>query len=673
MKKKQLIKETLVVPQGMVALANGEAAQDGTAVLARNVRERERSLQVTGVPATVGQIEADARLLVIHDDHNVTCSGHVVKIDGVEIARVGHDIVGAHVVGDAIVIVTTGGLVHVGQQEGTWVVLDPHEAVPTLTFGASLGSKAADISAYSFVTPYSQWRAPLSSEDATTLEGMLRTAWSAMNSDCRAEGRHTAPMLVRWAVRLKDGNYLWMSEPVRVGDETLANVERISARVTTSSNAFTGIEATVMNLLHYKLEIGVEWDVAPEWMSLVAGIDVFATSEAQLLTDSRSLDYRCLTRTTGSREYVLEMGLSRRSADAISVQLSSSPWHLIATAPIASHVSGGDFVAPLQSVTLTNGACASIGQMMTLDDVVCSTTAAGRLYCCTRGGELVVSAPGNAFVEVSRRSVLGTRPLALAVMTRPLYSSGFGRYPVYVFTRDGIYAVPQTPQGVLGEARLVDRTVAHAGVTPVEAGRDVWFMSRHGHLCRLAGSMVTVVQRDVDCVSMSWCNAHGELWLLSASGYPTVVMDSGRTSERTLNVAQLYNDALHSVAITATGEMLDLEQETPAMMPVTWHSHPLPLDPLMACAVHRVVWHLVSTGARLTLEVDGHRGMMAQVRVISRMTVDGAIDQPLAAPTMAVQGRTMRLLLDGEAMTGTLMLPSILYWSKTVKRHPQIP
>ena len=83
------------------------------------------------------------------------------------------------------------------------------------------------------------------------------------------------------------------------------------------------------------------------------------------------------------------------------------------------------------------------------------------------GGDVVVTPPGNALVEAHRRSVTGTVPLAMAVVTKPLYSGGFGRYPVYVFTDDGIYAIPQSATGTLGEARLVDRTVIAAAVPAI--------------------------------------------------------------------------------------------------------------------------------------------------------------------------------------------------------------
>ena len=268
---------------------------------------------------------------------------------------------------------------------------------------------------------------------------------------------------------------------------------------------------------------------------------------------------------------------------------------------------------------------------------------------------------GNPLAESHRRRVVGAVPIAMAVVTRPLYSSGFGRYPVYVFTDDGIYAIPQSATGMLGEARLVDRTVIARGVPPVEGGGDVWLLSRHGHLCRLNGSRLTVSQRDVDCTALAWCDAQSELWMLPATGYPVVVMPSGRMSVRTVAAVQFYSDPRHAVAVTVAGTVLDLERETAAMMPVAWHSHPVAQHPLMGEAVHRVVWHVSGGETDLTLKVVGQRGIMAQDRDVSVITVEGIVDQLLASPTMAVQSRTMRLSLDGEARSGTLLLPTLVY------------
>jgi len=249
----------------------------------------------------------------------------------------------------------------------------------------------------------------------------------------------------------------------------------------------------------------------------------------------------------------------------------------------------------------------------------------------------------------------------MAVVTKPLYSGGFGRYPVYVFTDDGIFAVPQSTMGALGEARLVDRTVVMPGVAPVEGGGDVWFVSRHRHLCRLTGARVEVCRRDADCRALAWCNAYSELWMLPSEGLPEVRMSDATLSRRSVGAVQLYSDPRHAVAVTAAGSLLDLEQEQAATMEVAWRSHPVALDPLRGRLLHRVVWHVVSDGADLELRVTGQQGIMAREFVASVITVNGAIDQPLAAPTVAVQPRTVRFSLTGTASSGTLLLPSLLY------------
>lgn len=660
-KNKTQMRETRVVARAVMPLANGEAAQCGDAKQALNVRECEEALQVTGAPVTVGAIAAGDRLLTVSGGRMVTCSGGVVKVDGQTVVTVASEIVGAHTVGDLLVIVCRDGLTWLSCQDGVWIVLDPADAVPQLTFTVSTATMTADISAYTFDEPYNVWRAPLADADTSALAGMLNTAYRALNNDARAQGRHTAPMLVRWAVRMWDGTYLWVSDPVRVGDATLANADRIEADVTVSSNSFTGTEATVMPLIHYSLNIGVTRSIPAEWLPLVAGVDVLATDEAQLLNASRSLDYRCLTCTTGGREYVLEMGLSRRGAEAISAQLAASPWHLIATAPASSLMSGEDFVPPITSLTLTSSQCAALTTPLAVSNVVCSTMAGGRLYCCTGSGDIVMSGVGNALIEACRRRVVGAVPLAMAVVTRPLYSSGFGRYPVYVFSDDGIYAIPQSAAGMLGEARLVDRTVIAAAVAPVEADGDVWLLSRHGHLCRLNGSRLEVCLRHVDCTAMAWCNAYRELWMLPSTGHPVVMMASGRTSERSVAASQFYSDPRHALAVTDAGVVLDLEQENALVQPVSWLSHPIELHPLLGKALHRVAWHVRSEDVDLTLKVTGQRGIMAQDGEMSVVTVTGAVDQPLATPMVAARARTVCLSATGTASTGTLFLPTLLY------------
>jgi hypothetical protein len=81
-RRKRNMREIRIVPRGAVALANGEAARPGQAVAAVNIREREQSLQVTGLPVRVGQVPEDDRLLTLAAGHMITCHGSMVKLDG---------------------------------------------------------------------------------------------------------------------------------------------------------------------------------------------------------------------------------------------------------------------------------------------------------------------------------------------------------------------------------------------------------------------------------------------------------------------------------------------------------------------------------------------------------------------------------------------------------------
>ena len=55
---------------------------------------------------------------------------------------------------------------------------------------------------------------------------------------------------------------------------------------------------------------------------------------------------------------------------------------------------------------------------------------------------------------------------------------------------------------------------------------------------------------------------------MRATGFPLVVMPSGRMSVRTIDAVQLYSDPRHAVAVTDIGTVLDLEVETDDMKTV---------------------------------------------------------------------------------------------------------
>ena len=155
---------------------------------------------------------------------------------------------------------------------------------------------------------------------------------------------------------------------------------------------------------------------------------------------------------------------------------------------------------------------------------------------------------------------------------RSLYSGGFGRYPVYLFTTEGIFALPLTSQGRYGEPRLLSREILAEGVCPVEADRDVCFTTARGHLCRLRASTATIVARDAAMQWMAWDGEHRELWCIDDQGRLWALDEDGHLDRRTLAAAHLWGGVGQALAVDGGGGVHDLTRERAAVMDVEWLS-----------------------------------------------------------------------------------------------------
>lgn len=282
-------------------------------------------------------------------------------------------------------------------------------------------------------------------------------------------------------------------------------------------------------------------------------------------------------------------------------------------------------------------------------------------------GLLVVSTVGNPLVTQWQAAVSGNSIMGLAAACRPIYSGGFGRYPVYLFTDHGIMALPQHNSGNYGEPRLISQEVLAGGATPAMAGDAVWFVSQHGVLCRLSGSTVSRVLRQVEnTTQLAWNGNERELWLASSDGAVRVLMPSGRTYSRSLIVGTLYSDAKHSLAVDSNGMLLNLSNEQAAMTAVRYLSQPMELDALMRKSPRRITWNVFTTSTSSGMEpqgqveliLRGERGSSCHGFVISSVRASGTIAAPLSRPILTPTSRTLRLEINGTLPSTTLVLPT---------------
>ena len=280
-------------------------------------------------------------------------------------------------------------------------------------------------------------------------------------------------------------------------------------------------------------------------------------------------------------------------------------------------------------------------------------------------GMVAVSAVGNPFVTQWRAEVSGCRILALGAACRPIYSGGFGRYPIYVFTTQGIMALPQSTTGSWGEPRLITEVVLAGGAKPVSGGDALWFVSQHGFLCSISGSTLKRILHEVTAeTQLAWNDRERELWIASGDGGVVVLMSSGRTYSRDINVASLYSDPQHAFAVTADGTLLDLSHEVPAVKNVSFLSHPFEIYPTKRPS--RITWNLFTTmttpsTANVTLTLRGERGGSCHGYIINQVRVNGVVAAPLSRPLIATPIRTLRLALDGSLPSNTLLLPTHIH------------
>ena len=844
-----------IVHRGVAQLHNGESAQPGLAAVLTNMREREDALEVVGNPRSIDQLELGDSVLLVDDDRTLVLRDGNVVWNNVVVLNTAATVISAHKVGAMLVVVTSEGNVVMRRTASGYSTLNIDSALPQLHLSAvEQQAMTTTIPAFEFDQPYTAWQAPLATADVEAYSRLVRNAVATMQRSAASQGRFTGVMLVRYAVRLWDDSYLWVSQPLMVGHSLISANYRSTATVTSSNNRFTGTEAFSLEVSSYRLGISVAQGIAAEWRDVVKAIDVMVMPQAALV-DLNSLDYRCVvTTSSGTRRYLLEVGLKPRSASAIVQQAMAGDWRVVAStacidgsaftavntamasqqvlpgvrcdvvasqllnprvvsqqhaaqamecstlrpvssvamehngrlyqAPSSFTISNPWHVLPWLDGTLSAGSVTATVQvtLATSEGAVvvtksftclCSGTALNPIIAfpdvrathiaiavgnkvwesdlepieamgiaafinpslhsnslvtgtlppanaavaaIPTQGTILVSAVGNPLVTQWRAAVSGCAIRAMGAACRPIYSGGFGRYPIYLFTTQGIMALPQTTSGSYGEPRLITETVLAQGSMPVAGGDALWFVSQHGILCSISGSILT---RHLDLSQLSqvsqlsqasrlspssspskiegvkgsmtsssqlsptlsplssslspenslspviaWNDRERELWIAGPDGHVVVLMPSGRTYSRDISVHSLYSDPQHALAVTTEGALLDLATEESTSQQVSYLSHPFELDPLMLRRLKRIVWNFFSqtvppTSVSLTLR--GERGSSCHGYIINKVRASGTIAAPLSRPLIAPPTRILRLQVSAAVPSGTLLLPTQLY------------
>ena len=269
----------------------------------------------------------------------------------------------------------------------------------------------------------------------------------------------------------------------------------------------------------------------------------------------------------------------------------------------------------------------------------------------THGDMILAYRALNPLVWEHESRAAGAEIEDLVAVGKPLYSGGFGRYPMYVLTRGGVYALPQN----YGEARLVSYYRIAAGSKAVEGADCAYFLSDNGWLCRINGATVTAEGRS-DASQLAWSDYFRELWLVGDG--VEILQRSGRRYARGEALTHLWHNPRGSWGTDSAGNAYELAKEDPARREVEWLSHPIIAGDSVVSRLAVVVWNLFGDSVNAGLSVLGESGASCHGRLVNRMKVNGNVAAPIRVAMLAYPLRTFRLRVAGEMGSGTILRPT---------------
>lgn len=290
------------------------------------------------------------------------------------------------------------------------------------------------------------------------------------------------------------------------------------------------------------------------------------------------------------------------------------------------------------------------------------------VYRQNRPGTIIMSTAGNPFSGSMVEALSSDSIVALAMVQKPLSSNSFGKYPIYIFGNNGIYALPQTIGGTYGESRLLSRITIAPTTLPCEAFDAIYFVSGDYHLMALQGAVVVLKMRRCEASLLAWNQCERELWISLANGTTRVLMPSGRFYERSECLRQAIAHQGNSVAVNTDGTLVLLSHEShDAITDVEWITHPIVLHSVMGSGLRGVTWSIDGECSPITMQLNGARGAHGCGFHIVSARIAGTPLHPVYQRTVTPMLHSVRIIANGKIKAGSLILPPIIHASTDKK------
>ena len=334
--------------QGIADYIDGENAPAGTCQQMTNLREKRDSVVAVGQCVQIGTISDNEKIVAVHHTSSakknvISTIGNAVMLHstiaadgsattiGSTLTSTQHAITAVHGLGDFLMITTEGGnmLLKYDATTDNYIKLDTADAIPRLLLSASGKHTLSEtIPAYTFAKPLQQWQGPLQATDADGIAAIATDTYHKLCQRATAEGYITQPVLARYAVRLWNDDYLWVSAPVLLGHgiQTMDT----TATATTAGSSYTGINAAETSIDTFRLSIVAEAGTAAQWDGLVKSIDILVSGEIDPVATSSPIEWT-FSRPTVDNATINRLSFNLQAIDSgtfISRLLVAAQWRV---------------------------------------------------------------------------------------------------------------------------------------------------------------------------------------------------------------------------------------------------------------------------------------------------------------------------------------------------------
>ncbi len=213
--------------------------------------------------------------------------GAFVALDTPEVFEITH-IDHIESLGNTLTAFTSEAIYYLIFRDGRYHMPGQRPEFPELSF--SLGDAKTQIetwSDYTLSTPLTSDNGyRLTDGDKIGFSSLVYGSYSRVRNALSDEGYITSPCLVRYALRLYDGSYIYPSAPVLLcPQQTLSFDNNLVAPVTEKDEKITRLGQNSIAVTGEKIIYTIERCDLSQWHDIVKGIDIFLSRELNLVRD----------------------------------------------------------------------------------------------------------------------------------------------------------------------------------------------------------------------------------------------------------------------------------------------------------------------------------------------------------------------------------------------------